>query len=70
MSIVVFLFSLVIWGIIFWLFWWLLGKIALPEPSAKVATVILAVAAIYVIIGLLTGSIAPFYFSGGGLRLR
>lgn len=56
------LFSLVIWGLVFWLFWWLLGIIGLPEPFNKVATVLLALAAVIVIIGLLTGSIVPFHF--------
>ena len=56
------LFSLVIWGIIFYVLWWGLGKIALPEPFSKVATVILVLATIIVLIGLLTGSVAPFPF--------
>jgi hypothetical protein len=64
LTIIALLLSLVIWGIIFWLLWWLLGVIALPEPFAKVAIVILALAAVSVIIGLLTGNITPFYFLG------
>ena len=64
------LLSLVIWGVIFWLFWWLLGVIALPEPFNKVAIVLLTVCAVGIIIGLLTGSVAPFYFLGTSLKLK
>lgn len=56
------LLSLIIWALIFYILWWGLGKVALPEPFAKVATVILVVATVIVIVGLLSGSIAPFYF--------
>lgn len=62
MSIVALLISVIIWGLIFWLLWWLIGQIGLPEPFNKVAIVILAIAAVIVVIGLLTGSVAPFPF--------
>jgi hypothetical protein len=62
MSILAILFSLVIWGLIFWLLWWAVGALALPEPFAKVITVILIIGAVVVILGLLMGSIAPFGF--------
>lgn len=51
-SVVVYL---IIAGLIFWLLWWLISYIALPEPFAKVARVILAIAAVLVIIGVLLG---------------
>lgn len=60
MMIISLLLSIVLWGIIFYILFWGLGKIALPEPFAKVATVILVLAAVVVVIGLLTGSITPF----------
>lgn len=62
MTILALLLSIVIWGLVFWLLWWALGVIGLPEPFAKVATVILVIAAIIVILGLLTGQVAPFPF--------
>ncbi len=62
MPLIAILLSLIIWGLIFWLLWWGLGKVGIPEPFNKFATVILVVASIVVVIGLLTGSIAPFYF--------
>jgi hypothetical protein len=64
MSIIALLVTLIIWGLIFWLLWWALGIIGLPEPFAKVATVILVLAAVLVIIGILTGSVAPFQIAG------
>jgi hypothetical protein len=56
------LLSLVIWGVIFWVLWWGLGRIGLAEPFNKVAVVVLVVASIVVLIGLLTGQVAPFPF--------
>jgi hypothetical protein len=61
--------SLVIWGFIFYLLFWALGQMALTEPFAKAIKVLLVIGAVVVIIGLLTGSVAPFYFlSSIGLR--
>lgn len=44
---------LIVAGLIFYLLYWLLGVVALPEPFQKIATVILAIAAVLVIIGVL-----------------
>lgn len=44
---------LVVGGLIFWLLWWLIGYCGLPEPFNKVARVLLAVLAVFVLIGLL-----------------
>lgn len=44
---------IIIAGVIFWLLWWLVNYIGLPEPFAKVARVVLAVAAVFVLIALL-----------------
>jgi len=56
------LISLVIWGLIFYILWWGLGRISLPEPFNKIITVVLVLATIIVLIGLLQGSVAPFPF--------
>lgn len=64
MSIIAILISLIIWGIIFWILWWALGAVALPEPFAKIGTVILVLASVVVLIGLLTGGVQPFTFIG------
>lgn len=44
---------LIVAGLIFYLLWWLIGYVGLPEPFNKVARVVLAVLAVFVIIGLL-----------------
>lgn len=53
------LISLLLWiviaGLIFWLLWWLVGYVGLPEPFNKVARVVLAVAAVLFLISLLLG---------------
>lgn len=49
--------TIVIVGLIFYLLFYLIGVIGLPEPFAKVATVILALAAVIYLIGMLTGSV-------------
>lgn len=47
----------VIWiivaGVIFWLVNWLIGYCGLPEPFAKIARVILAIAAVVLLINAL-----------------
>jgi hypothetical protein len=49
--------TLVIAGLIFWLIWWFIGQVGLPEPFNKVATVIVALASLIYLIGLLTGTV-------------
>lgn len=43
----------IVLGVVFWLLWWLIGYVGLPEPFNKVARVILAVAAVIVLINCL-----------------
>lgn len=45
--------QLVIVGLIFWLLYWFLGQVALPEPFAKVARVLLALAVVVFLINVL-----------------
>ncbi len=47
--------SLVIVGLILWVLWWGLGKIGLPEPFNKVATVILVLITVVFLINILLG---------------
>jgi uncharacterized membrane protein len=49
--------AVVVIGLVFYLLWWLLGKIALPEPFNKVAMVILCLAAVVMLISMLTGNL-------------
>jgi heme A synthase len=44
---------LIVAGLVFWLLWWLIGYVGLPEPFRKIANVVLAIAAVLVIIGIL-----------------
>lgn len=51
-AVTIFMYILVA-GLVFWLLWWLVGYIGLPEPFNKVARVVLAILAVLVIIGVL-----------------
>lgn len=54
------LISLVLWALIFYVVWWGMSQIVIPEPFGKVLRVLLILAVVIVLIGLLTGSIGPF----------
>lgn len=47
--------TLVVVGIICWLVWWFISYIALPEPFAKVARVLVALVALIFLINFLLG---------------
>lgn len=51
------LLSMVVWivvaGLVFWLLWWLVEYIGLPEPFHKVVKVILALVAVIFLINVL-----------------
>jgi hypothetical protein len=47
--------TVILLGLVFYVLWWLLGIIALPEPFNKVVTVLLALAAVVVLLSLLLG---------------
>lgn len=49
------LLQLVIWGIILWVLYWALGKIAPPEPFLKIGTVILVLLTVVVLVNILLG---------------
>jgi hypothetical protein len=49
------LITLVIVGLIFWLLWWFIGYVCLPEPFNKVAKVIIGLVALIFLINLLLG---------------
>ncbi len=52
--------TIIVAGLIFYLLFWLIGMIGLPEPFAKVATVLLALCAVIFLIGVLTGGVPMF----------
>lgn len=52
---------LIVIGLIFWVLWWALGAIGVPEPFNKVLRVILIVAAVIILINFLLGILgSPF----------
>lgn len=53
--------TLIVWALIFYVAWWGIGAMALPEPFTKILTVILVLAIVYVLYGIFTGSVAPFH---------
>lgn len=64
------LISLVVWiiiiGLVFYVLWWGLGQIALPEPFDKIARVLIVVVAVLLLINALLGLVgnAPFRLKG------
>ncbi len=57
------LIQLIVIGLVFYLLWWLIGYIGLPEPFDKVARVIVALVAVIFLVNLVLG------LTGGGLAL-
>ncbi len=47
--------QLVIGGLILYVLWWAIGKIGLPEPFGKIATVVLVLITVIFLIDLLMG---------------
>lgn len=47
------IFQIIVMGLVFWLLWWLIGYVGLPEPFKKIALVILAILAVFFLINLL-----------------
>ena len=56
-NLVLILIWLVVLGVIFYVAWWGLGKIGLPEPFNKIATVVLVLLTVLVLIWLFVGAL-------------
>jgi Zn-dependent protease with chaperone function len=65
MDLITLLIYIIVLGLVFYILWWLLGKVGLPEPFNKIATMILALICVLVLLNLLFG-ILPM----PALRLR
>jgi len=65
-SLLHFVVVIVVLGLIFWLIWWFIAKIGLPEPFNKVAQAIVALIALIVLVTILLNVIGM----GGGGHLR
>jgi len=61
------LITLVVWGLVFYVLWWGLGQINLPEPFNKIAKVIIVVAVVIVLLSLL-GQIGGVNLGFGNLN--
>lgn len=66
-SAVIYLFII---GLIFWVVWWAMGAIGVPEPFNKVIRVILVLIAALVVISFLLGLLGHPLLNTGGIRLR
>jgi len=64
-SIIGLLVTVIVLGLVFYVLWWLVGVIGLPEPFNKVAIVLIALCAVVVLLSLLFG-----HWSIPVLRLR
>lgn len=53
---------LVIWGLVLYVLWWGIGKVGLPEPFAKIATVVLVLITVVVLLNLLLGFVGTPIF--------
>jgi hypothetical protein len=67
-ALVTLLIWLVVVGLIFWLVWWGLGAIGVPEPFNKVIRVILVVVAVIFLINILLGFAGHPLLSGPVFR--
>lgn len=54
MNLIALLIYVVGWGLLFWVVWWGLAKIGLPEPFNKIAQVLIVLAVVIVLINLLS----------------
>jgi hypothetical protein len=63
MNLIGLLITVVILGLVFYVIWWLLGTIGLPEPFNKVVRVLLALIAVVILLSLLFGGISIPRFS-------
>lgn len=53
---------LVIVGLIFWVIWWFLGYVGVPEPFNKVIRVVMGLIALIIVINILLGMIGSPLF--------
>ncbi len=56
LSVVIYI---VIAGLLFWLIWWFVGYVGLPEPFNKVAKVVIGLAALVFLLYFVMGMMPP-----------
>ncbi len=52
-----FVIYIIIVGLVFYLLWWLIAYVGLPDPFAKIAKIVLAVFAVLICVNILLGMI-------------
>lgn len=57
--------TLVVWALIFYVLFWGLARLAPIAPFYKIIETVLVIAVVIVLIGVLTGKVAPFPFLNG-----
>lgn len=57
MDLISLLITIVVLGLVFYLLYWMVGQIPLPEPFAVVARVVLALVVVLVLLSLLFGGL-------------
>lgn len=55
MNLIGILIYLVVWGLVLYVLWWAIGKVGLPEPFGKIATVVLVLLTVLVLLNLVFG---------------
>jgi hypothetical protein len=58
MTLISLLVYVIVLGLVFYLLYWLIGQIPLPEPFRVVATVLLALAAVVMLLGVVFGGVS------------
>jgi hypothetical protein len=70
MDFVSILIYLVIWGLVLYVLWWGIGRIGLPEPFGKIATVVLVLLTVLVLLNILFSLGGRPIFDMPGARFR
>lgn len=61
---------IVVLGLIFWLVWWFIGYVGIPEPFNKVLRVVVGLIAFLIILSFLLSLLGHPVFNVAPLRLR
>ena len=55
MDLVALLINIIVWGIVLYILFWAVGRIGLPEPFNKIATVVLVLLTVVILLNLVFG---------------
>ena len=57
MDLISLLVTVIVLGLVFYLLYWLVGQVPMPEPFKVVATVLLALVAVIILLSILFGGV-------------